>query len=169
MNTTKTVKIGQTNMSNNLNELMKDIISSHITDSFTILNIKPFKGIRKANCKRWSFGWKALWTSFDDIECSKTNGSQVYDLSFNKSRWKGVSVDWVMMACTLTFNFWYGTIVDWGSSDDDVVYVAKIPVPKVMNKMFFERMAKLVEFNCKELNNSGETIRWNYNWGTYCF
>jgi hypothetical protein len=69
---------------------MKDIISLHITDFFTILNIKPFKGIKKANCKKQSFDWKALWTSFDDIECSKTNSSQVYDLSFNKSRRKGV-------------------------------------------------------------------------------
>jgi hypothetical protein len=69
---------------------MKDIISLHITDFFTILNIKPFKGIKKATCKRQSFDWKALWTSFDDIKCSKTNDSQVYDLSLNKSRRKGV-------------------------------------------------------------------------------
>jgi hypothetical protein len=65
--------------------------------------------------------------------------------------------------------FWYGTIVDGGSSDDDVIYVAKIPVPKVRNKMFFEKMAKLVDFTSKELNNSGEIIRWNYKWDTYSF
>ncbi len=65
---------------------MKDIISLHLTDFFTILNMKPLKGIKKANCKTQSFDWKASWTSFDDIECSKTNNSQVYDLSFNMSR-----------------------------------------------------------------------------------
>jgi hypothetical protein len=36
-------------------------------------------------------------------------------------------------------------------------------------KMFFEKMAKLVEFTCKELNNLGETIKWNYNWDIYSF
>ena len=30
-------------------------------------------------------------------------------------------------------------------------------------------MAKLVEFTCKKLNNSGETIKWNYDWDTYGF
>ncbi len=30
-------------------------------------------------------------------------------------------------------------------------------------------MATLVEFTCKELNNSGETIKWNYDWDTYRF
>jgi hypothetical protein len=30
-------------------------------------------------------------------------------------------------------------------------------------------MAKLVEFTCKELNNSGETIKWNNDWYTYSF
>ncbi len=65
--------------------------------------------------------------------------------------------------------FWYGTIVDQDSSDDDVVYVAKIPLPKVINKFFFKKMAKLVEFTCKELNNSGETIKWNYDRDTYSF
>ncbi len=35
--------------------------------------------------------------------------------------------------------------------------------------MFFKNMAKLVEFTCKELNNSGETIKWNYDWDTYSF
>jgi hypothetical protein len=30
-------------------------------------------------------------------------------------------------------------------------------------------MAKQVEFTCKELNNQGETIRWNSNWDTYSF
>jgi hypothetical protein len=30
---------------------MKDIISLHIADFFTVLNIKPFKGINKANIK----------------------------------------------------------------------------------------------------------------------
>ncbi len=39
---------------------MKDIISLYITDFFTIQSIKPFKGIKKTNCKRQSFGWKAL-------------------------------------------------------------------------------------------------------------
>ncbi len=28
-------------------------------------------------------------------------------------------------------------------------------------------MAKLVEFTCKELSNSFETIKWNYDWDTY--
>ncbi len=37
--------------------------------------------------------------------------------------------------------FWYGTIFAQVSSDNDVVYVAKIPLPKVMNKRFFEKMA----------------------------
>ncbi len=55
------------------------------------------------------------------------------------------------------------------SSDDDVVYVAKIPLPKVINKIFFKKMAKLVEFTCKELTNSVETIKWNYDWDTYSF
>jgi hypothetical protein len=68
---------------------MKDIISFHIADFLTILNIKPFKGIKKANCKRRSFDWKALWTSFDDIKCSETNNCQAYYLSSNKSRRKG--------------------------------------------------------------------------------
>jgi hypothetical protein len=67
---------------------MKDIISFHVTDFFTILNIKPFIGIKNANCKKQSFDWKALWTSFDDIECSNTNNSQD-DLSLNNSRRKG--------------------------------------------------------------------------------
>jgi hypothetical protein len=73
----------------NLNELMKDTISLHTTDFFTILNIKPFKGNKKENCTKQSFDWKALWTSFDDIKCSKTIDSQVYDLRFNKSTRKG--------------------------------------------------------------------------------
>jgi hypothetical protein len=55
--------------------------------------------------------------------------------------------------------FWYGSIFDRGSSDDDVIYVAKFPLPKVKNNMLFEKMAKLVEFTRKELNNSGETIK----------
>ena len=65
--------------------------------------------------------------------------------------------------------FFYGTIVDRGSSNDDVIYVTKIPLPKVINKRFFKKSAKLVEFTCKELNNSGETIKWNYDWDTHSF
>jgi hypothetical protein len=65
--------------------------------------------------------------------------------------------------------FWYGTIVDQGSSDDDVIYVAKNPVPTLINKLFFEKMAKLVEFVCKEHNDLVETITWNYNWDWYSF
>jgi hypothetical protein len=87
---------------------MKDIISFHITDFFTILNIKPFKGNKKEHCKRQSCDWKALWTSFDDIECSKINDSQVYDLSFNKSRRKGecgLSNDGTHINFPI---FWYG-------------------------------------------------------------
>ncbi len=38
-----------------------------------------------------------------------------------------------MMAHSLTFNFWHGTICDQGSSDDDVIYIAKVPLPKVIN------------------------------------
>jgi hypothetical protein len=30
-------------------------------------------------------------------------------------------------------------------------------------------MAKLVEFTCQELMNSGETMKWNYDWNTYSF
>ncbi len=39
----------------------------------------------------------------------------------------------------------------------------------MINKMFFEKMEKRVEFTCKELNNSGETIKWNFEWDTYSF
>jgi hypothetical protein len=64
--------------------------------------------------------------------------------------------------------FWYGTICDQGSSDDDVIYFPKIPFPTVINKMF-KKMVKLVGFTCKELNNSTETIKWNYDWDTHSF
>jgi hypothetical protein len=50
-----------------------------------------------------------------------------------------------MMERTLTFQF-FGMVFYQGSSDDDVIYVAKIPLPKVINKRFFKKMAKLVEF-----------------------
>jgi hypothetical protein len=106
---------------------------------------------------------------FDDIKCSKINNSQLYDLSFNKSRRKGecgLSNDGTHINFPI---FWYGTIVDQGSSNDDVIYVDKIPLPKVTINMFFTKMAKLVEFTCKEINNSGETIKWNYNLDTYSF
>ncbi len=49
---------------------------------------------------------------FDDIKCSKINNSQVYDLSFNKSRRKGecgLSNDGTHIDFPV---FWYGAIVD---------------------------------------------------------
>ncbi len=137
----------------------------------TIYNSK-YKTIQrkqKSKLYKTSFDWKALWTSFDDIECSKTIDSQVYDLRFNKSTRMGecgLSNDGTHINFPF---FWYGTIWDQDSSDDNVIYVAKIPLPKVINKMFFKKIAKLVKLTYKELNNSGETIKLNYDWDTYSF
>jgi hypothetical protein len=64
-------------------------------------------------------------------------------LSLNKSRRKGecgLSNDGTHINFPF---FWYETIVDQGSGDDAVIYVAKIPLPKMINKMFFEKNAKL--------------------------
>ena len=99
-----------------------------------------------------------------------SNNSQVYGLSFNRSRKKG--------ECGLSND---GTHINFPIFGMEpllikvLVMMMLFMLPKYCTssksdkKMFFEKMAKLVEFTCKELNNSGETIKWNNDWYTYSF
>jgi hypothetical protein len=88
--------------------------------------------------------WKALCISFGDGACSKKNDSHGSDLSFNRSSWRG--------ECGLSNN---GTCLQFlifcmgcCGEDDWVVDVAEIPVPTVIEKMYFKKVARLIQYAC---------------------
>ncbi len=81
--------------------------------------------------------WKALWISFGDGACRKKNNSHGSALSFNRSSWRGecgLSNDDTCLRFPI---FCMGCC----GEDDWVVDVAEIPVPTVIEKLFFEKVA----------------------------
>jgi hypothetical protein len=108
--------------------------------------------------------WRALWTSFDDEE-----DNTKHELHFRESTRKGecgLSGDGTHIHFPL---FLLGTADETGCLDEDVIEIAKIPVPKVMNKSFFKKMAQLVGFACKDPNRSVDGVHWTCEWDWYSF
>ncbi len=106
--------------------------------------------------------WKALWISFGDGACSKKNNSHGYDLYFNKSSRRG--------ECGLSNN---GRCLQFlifrmrcCGEDDWVVDVAEIPVPKVIDKLFFEKVAQLIQFAC-DCNPEYSVEAFDWDWATF--
>ncbi len=88
--------------------------------------------------------WKALWISFGDVAFSKKNDSHGSDLAFNRSSRTG--------QCGLSND---GTCIRFPifrlgccGEDDWVADVAEIPVPTVIEKLFFEKVARLIQYTC---------------------
>jgi hypothetical protein len=123
------------------------------------------------NSTRPPFDWKALWASFDDIECDliNKNDNKVPNLVFKKSTRKGecgLSSDGTHIHFPL---FYHGSICDIGSHNEDVIQIVKIPLPEVINKSFFKKMAQLIGFVCKDPNSSAKNVKWTCNWDWYSF
>jgi len=88
--------------------------------------------------------WKALWISYGDGAFSKKNDSHGSDLSFNRSSRSGecgLSNDGTCLRFRI---FRMGCC----GEDDWVVDVADIPVPTVFEKLFFEKVAQLIQYTC---------------------
>ncbi len=87
---------------------------------------------------------KALWISFGDSRCSKKNDSHGYDLSFNRSSRRG--------ECGLNNNgmcLWFPIFCSGCCGEKEwVVDIAEIPVPTVIDKLFFEMVARLIQYAC---------------------
>ena len=121
------------------------------------------------NSTRPSVDWRALWTSFDDMEFSTNEDNNEYELRFKESTRKGecgLSSDGTHIHFPL---FLLGTASDTSCLDEDVIEIAKIPVPKVINKSFFKKMAQLVGFACKDPNSLVEGVHWTCEWDWYKF
>jgi hypothetical protein len=103
--------------------------------------------------------WKALWISFGDGTFSKKNNSHGSDLSFNRSSRRGecgLSNDGTCLGFLI---FRMGCC----GEDDWVVDVAEIPVPTVFEKLFFEKVARLIQYTCDcNPENSMEAFDWDW-------
>jgi len=85
--------------------------------------------------------WKALWISFGDVAFNKKNDSHGSDLAFNRSSRRGecgLSNDGTCLRFPM---FRLGCC----GEDDWVVDVAEIPVPTVFKKLFFGKVARLIQ------------------------
>ncbi len=106
--------------------------------------------------------WIALWISFGDGACSKKNNSHGYDLYFNKSCWRGecgLSNDGRCLRFPI---FCMGCC----GEDDWVVNVAEIPVPKVIDKLFFEKVVQLIQFSC-DCNPEYSVEAFDWDWAGF--
>ncbi len=106
--------------------------------------------------------WKVLWISFGDGAFSKKNNSHGSDLSFNRSSRRGecgLSNDgmclWFPMFC-----------IGCCGEDDWVVYVAEIPVPTVFEKLFFEKVARLIQYTC-DYNPEYSVEAFYWDWASF--
>ena len=107
--------------------------------------------------------WKALWISFGNGgAASKTNNSHGHDLYFNKSSRRG--------ECGLSND---GTCIRFPifrlgccGEDDWVIDVADIPVPAVIDRLFFEKVAKLIQFSC-DCNPEYSVEAFDWDWASF--
>ena len=106
--------------------------------------------------------WKALWISFGDVAFSKKNDSHGSDLAFNRSSRTG--------ECGLSND---GTCIRFPifrlgccGEDDWVVDVAEIPVPTVFEKLFFEKVARLIQYTC-DCNPEYSVEAFDWDWASF--
>jgi len=106
--------------------------------------------------------WKALWISFADDAFSKKNDSHGSDLSFNRSSRTGecgLSNDGTCLRIPI---FRMGCC----GEDDWVVDVAEIPVQTVFEKVFFEKVARLIQYTC-ECNPEYSVEAFDWDWASF--
>jgi len=106
--------------------------------------------------------WKALWISFGDGACSKKINSHGSDLSFNMSCRRGecgLSNDGT---CLRFLIFRMGCC----GKDDWVIDVAEIPVPTVIEKLFFEKVARLIQYTC-DCNPEYSVEAFDWDWASF--
>jgi hypothetical protein len=75
----------------------------------------------------------------------------------------GGSVDWVTMARALWFPIFR---MGCCGEDDWVVDVAEIPVPTVFEKLFFEKVARLIQYTC-DCNPEYSVEAFDWDWASF--
>jgi len=106
--------------------------------------------------------WKALWISLGDDAFSKKNDSHGSDLSFNRSSRTGecgLSNDGTCLRFPI---FCVGCC----GEDNWVVDVAEIPVPTVFEKLFFEKVARLIQYTC-DCNPEYSVEAFDWDWASF--
>ncbi len=106
--------------------------------------------------------WKALWISFGDGACSKKNNSHGSDLSFSRSSWRGECGLCNDGMCLRFPIFCMGCC----GEDDWVVDVAEIPVPTVIDKLFFDKIARLIQYAC-DCNPEYSVEAFDWDWASF--
>ena len=106
--------------------------------------------------------WKALWISFGHGAFRKKNDSHGSDLSFNRSSRRGecgLSNDGTCLRFPI---FRMGCC----GEDEWVVDVAEIPVPTVLEKLFFEKVARLIQYTC-DCNPEYSVEAFDWDWASF--
>lgn len=113
--------------------------------------------------------WNIVWTKLDSY-VGYTGDEERYELSFKKSAKRG--------ECGLNHAgthilfplFLRGSCNDGGMRDEDVIEVAEIMPPTIMDKKFFMKLSHFVRATCKdEIAGTVEYPKWLCDWDYYSF